>query len=95
MARILAFAVWPTALVSTHAFAACARVGSQLDCDWPGVSLMLGTQTKPARSSHAPGFAGPIGLHRTPAPGSLAVSLQNFSNNPGSCEQLGTETYCW
>ena len=100
MPRILAFALGITVLLCGHAFAACARVGSQLDCHWPSLSVTLGTQTRPGGStsghSRTHGFAGPVDLGRTaPPPGTLALSLQNFSNDPHSCTRLGNETYCW
>lgn len=101
MARILAFALGITVLSSGSAFAACARVGSQVDCHWPGLSVTLGTQTRPGAStsalhSHAHGFAGPVDMRRTtPPPGTLTLSLQSFSNDPHSCKRLGNETYCW
>lgn len=99
MARILALALGLATLLSGPA-AACSRMGSQVSCRWPGVSLTLGTQTEPGRSTSGPsryphGFAGPVNLARPSPPGTLALSLQNFSNDPRACGRLGNETYCW
>lgn len=83
------------------ALAACERVGSQLDCRWPGVAMRMGTQTDPtARQSgtalRMQGFAGPVIMgHEVPSRDTLAVSLQSFSNDARACERFGNETYCY
>ncbi len=101
MARILALALGITIVLSGAAFATCARVGSQVDCDWSGLSVRLGTQTRRGSTTSAlhprtHGFAGPVDLGRTTRPpGTLVLSVQSFSNDPHSCRRLGNETYCW
>ncbi len=91
-------------LVLAHAGAAradCERVGSQMDCRWPGIAMRMGTQTDPtARQSgtalRMQGFAGPIIMGReVPSRGTATFSLQSFSDDARACERYGNETYCY
>ena len=83
------------------ALANCERVGSQMDCRWPGVAMRMGTQTDPtARESGAAlrmqGFAGPLIMGReVPSRGTLTMSLQSFSDDARACECYGNEVYCY
>lgn len=88
-------------LLPGSALATCEPVGSQVDCRWPGIALRLGTQTDPTAGEagsalRMQGFAGPLVMGReVPARGTLTISVQSFSDDPGSCQRYGNETYCY
>src|SRR5262249_50672251 len=101
MSRLVAVVLGTSLLLSGPALAACVSVGSQLDCRWSGVAMPRGTPSD-ARAGEAgcalrtAGFAGPVAVGRPlPAPDTLVISVQSFSDDPHSCRLIGNETYCY
>ena len=84
-----------------QASAACRWFGTQLECDFGGSQVLIGTQevTEPA-------YAGALRpqslLQRSDVLDARAVpewplrlDLQNVGVDPGNCQKWGNETYCY
>ena len=86
--------------VTTHASAACRRLGTQLECDLRGRQVLIGTQAEAE-----PGYAQIFRPHlfnrsndlfddHSVPDGPLRLEFQNVGADPGLCWKLGNETYC-
>jgi hypothetical protein len=86
---------------SQPAIGACRLDGTQLRCAADGQGVVIGTQTDDAASgtSSAPvqGFQPGIVLPdmRAMLRSSLDIHLQDFSDDPLTCQRYGDETYCY
>jgi hypothetical protein len=82
-----------------HAFAACRRFGTQLECNIGPSRVVIGTQAaeepRPARSLPAYPFHGSgLGDNGVASRRPFEIELQNFAGDPALCRKIGNETYC-